>query len=86
MRDVIAVIVIFTWVPVDWLTVLVVCCIAIFLIVVIILSTLYVISYRQKQKKKYNFGVKKPKNTVMYRSLLLCSLLCSRQFIATNVV
>merc|ERR1711963_205289 len=48
---------------VDWLTVLVVCCIAIFLIVVIILSTLYVISYRQKQKKKYNFGVKKPKNT-----------------------
>merc|ERR1711936_524153 len=48
---------------VGWLTVFIVCCIAIFLIVLIFLTTLCVISHRQKQKKKYNFGVKKTKNT-----------------------
>ena len=64
-----------TSISVGWLTVLIVCCIAIFLIVLIFLTTLCVISHRQKQKKKYNFGVKKTKNTVfvlIFLSFLFC--------------
>lgn len=64
-----------TSISVGWLTVFIVCCIAIFLIVLIFLTTLCVISHRQKQKKKYNFGVKKTKNTVfvlIFLSFLFC--------------
>ena len=47
-----------------WLTVFIICCAAIFLIIALILTTLYVISYRQRQKKKHNFGIKKVKSSV----------------------
>jgi len=48
---------------VGWLTVFIICCSAIFLIIALILTTLYVISYRQRQKKKHNFGIKKVKSS-----------------------
>jgi len=44
---------------VGWMTVFIICCVAIFLIIAVVLTTLYVISYRQRQKKKHNFGIKK---------------------------
>ena len=46
------------------MTVFIICCVAIFLIIAVVLTTLYVISYRQRQKKKHNFGIKKVKSSV----------------------
>ena len=69
---------------VGWMTVFIICCVAIFLIIAVVLSTLYVISYRQRQKKKHNFGIKKVKSSVcMTRNildvyLLLCKYLISK--------
>ena len=40
-----------------------VCLGAIFLIIAVILTTIYIISYRNKNKKKHNFGVKKFKTS-----------------------
>ena len=42
---------------------LMVCLGAIFLIIAVILTTIYIISYRNKNKKKHNFGVKKFKTS-----------------------
>merc|ERR1712241_1568290 len=42
---------------VGWMTVLLVCCVA------ILVTTVYIISYRQRQKKKHNFGIKKFKSS-----------------------
>ena len=56
---------------VGWMTVFIICCVAIFLIIAVVLTTLYVISYRQRQKKKHNFGIKKVKSSVcMTRNIL----------------
>ena len=49
---------------VGWMTVFIICCVAIFLIIAVVLTTLYVISYKQRQKKKHNFGIKKVKSSV----------------------
>ena len=46
------------------MTVFIICCVAIFLVIAVVLTTLYVISYRQRQKKKHNFGIKKVKSSV----------------------
>jgi len=48
---------------VGWLTVFIITCVALFLILAVALTTLYVISYRQRQKKKHNFGIKKVKSS-----------------------
>ena len=58
---------------VGWMTVFIICCVAIFLIIAVVLTTLYVISYRQRQKKKHNFGIKKVKSSVciIYKQCLL---------------
>ena len=55
------------------MTVFIICCVAIFLIIAVVLTTLYVISYRQRQKKKHNFGIKKVKSSVciIYKQCLL---------------
>ena len=47
-----------------WLTVFIIFCVALFLILAVALTTLYVISYRQRLKKKHNFGIKKAKSSV----------------------
>jgi len=48
---------------VAWLTVFIITCVALFFILAVALTTLYVISYRQRQKKKHNFGIKKVKSS-----------------------
>jgi len=47
---------------VGWLTVLLVCCAVTSLLVIIVVCALYLISNRNKQRKKHNFGVKKTRN------------------------